>query len=261
MFYWVYDIPSWAFCSLVVGACVAFGVGGLVLTRPLVRRLVGPPPGINDMVGNVVQAAGAFFGITLGLIAVGAWQTHGETDLRVLREAASLGSLYRDVSTFSEPQRGELRGLLKEYADYVIDKAWPAQRHGQNVVGGNEILLRFQNRLMAVEPVTEVQKITLQEAFSQYNELAAARRMRLHATTSGMPGMIWFVVFAGAAATLMMTWLLVCERRVAELLLVALLSVLIGLIIFLTAAMDNPFRGEFSVGPDAFVSVRDQLMN
>jgi hypothetical protein len=84
--------------------------------------------------------------------------------------------------------------------------------------------------------------------------------MRLHATTSGMPGMIWFVVFAGAAATLMMTWLLVCERRGAELLIVALLAVLVGLVIFLTAAMDNPFRGEFSVGPDAFISVRDQLM-
>jgi hypothetical protein len=24
--------------------------------------------------------------------------------------------------------------------------------------------------------------------------------------------------------------------------------------------MDNPFRGGFSVGPDAFISVRDQLM-
>ncbi len=92
MFHWVYDIPSWAFCTLVVSACVLFGVGGLVLTRPLARRIVGPPPGINDIVGNIVQAAGAFYGITLGLIAVGAWQTFGETDMRVLHEAASLGS-------------------------------------------------------------------------------------------------------------------------------------------------------------------------
>src|SRR5664279_1793067 len=114
MFYWVYDIPSWVFCLLVVGVCVVFGVVGLVLARPLVRRLVGPPPGINEIVGNIVQAAGAFYGITLGLIAVGAWQTFGETDARVLREAASLGSLYRDVSTFSEPQRNELRAELKE---------------------------------------------------------------------------------------------------------------------------------------------------
>jgi hypothetical protein len=180
--------------------------------------------------------------------------------MRVLREAANLGSLYRDVGTFSEPRRSELRALLKEYADYVIDKAWPAQRRGQIVVGSSEILLRFQDRLTAVEPATEVQKIALQEAFSQYNELAAARRMRLQAITSGMPGMIWFVVFAGAAVSLMMTWLLVCERRWAERLIVALLAVLVGLIIFLTAAMDNPFRGGFSVGPDAFISVRDQLM-
>jgi Protein of unknown function (DUF4239) len=260
MFYWVYDIPSWAFCLLVVGVCVLFAVGGLVLTRPLVRRIVGPPPGINDIVGNIVQAAGAFYGITLGLIAVGAWQTHGDTDMRVLHEAASLGSLYRDVSTFSEPQRSELRALLKKYADFLIDKSWPAQRHGQLALGANEFLLQVQDILTTSEPTSEIQKITLQEAFTQYNELAAARRMRLQAVTGGMPGMIWFVVFAGAASSLMMTWLLVCERQWAERLIVTLLAVLVGLIIFLTAAMDNPFRGEFSVGPDAFISVRDQLM-
>jgi hypothetical protein len=42
--------------------------------------------------------------------------------------------------------------------------------------------------------------------------------------------------------------------------MVLLASSLIGLLIFLTAAMDNPFRGEVSIGPDAFVVVYDQLM-
>ncbi len=32
-------------------------------------------------------------------------------------------------------------------------------------------------------------------------------------------------------------------------------------LIFLTAAMDNPFRGEFSVSPDAYQEVLDEVMN
>ena len=34
----------------------------------------------------------------------------------------------------------------------------------------------------------------------------------------------------------------------------------IGLMVFLTAAMDNPFRGQFSVSPDAYQEVLDEVM-
>jgi hypothetical protein len=39
-----------------------------------------------------------------------------------------------------------------------------------------------------------------------------------------------------------------------------LFSALLGSLIFLIAATDNPYRGELSVGPDAFVLVMDSLM-
>jgi hypothetical protein len=39
-----------------------------------------------------------------------------------------------------------------------------------------------------------------------------------------------------------------------------LLSVCLGVVIFLIAAMDNPFWGDVSVGPDSFQLVYDSLM-
>jgi hypothetical protein len=39
-----------------------------------------------------------------------------------------------------------------------------------------------------------------------------------------------------------------------------LLSALLGLLIFELATIDYPFRGDMSVGPDAFVTVYEQLM-
>ena len=38
------------------------------------------------------------------------------------------------------------------------------------------------------------------------------------------------------------------------------MGLLLGSLIFLIAAMDNPFRGEFSVGPDAFQLIYEGLM-
>ena len=37
-------------------------------------------------------------------------------------------------------------------------------------------------------------------------------------------------------------------------------SGVLGLLIFLLAAMDNPFRGQISVSPEAFEMVYEQLM-
>jgi hypothetical protein len=43
-------------------------------------------------------------------------------------------------------------------------------------------------------------------------------------------------------------------------LLSGVLSIFLGVVIFLIAAMDNPFRGDVSVGPDSFQLVYDSLM-
>jgi hypothetical protein len=40
----------------------------------------------------------------------------------------------------------------------------------------------------------------------------------------------------------------------------AVVSLFLGLVIFLIAAMDHPFRGEVSVGPDAYEAIYDSLM-
>ncbi len=42
--------------------------------------------------------------------------------------------------------------------------------------------------------------------------------------------------------------------------LIALCATFVALLIFLTAAMDNPFRGEFSVSPDAIKDVINSVM-
>ena len=49
---------------------------------------------------------------------------------RVGEEAAAVGALYRDVSSFPDPNRTELQSDLRQYARQVIDVAWPQQRRG-----------------------------------------------------------------------------------------------------------------------------------
>ena len=40
-FYWIYDLPNWILCLLIVVVTVGLAVLGLLITRPFVTRLVG----------------------------------------------------------------------------------------------------------------------------------------------------------------------------------------------------------------------------
>ena len=58
-------------------------------------------------------------------------------------------------------------------------------------------------------------------------------------------------IVIGAVLNIVLVWLLDMEVHV-HVLLSGVLSVFLGVVIFLIAAMDNPFRGDVSVGPDSF---------
>lgn len=55
-----------------------------------------------------------------------------------------------------------------------------------------------------------------------------------------------------------MSWLFVVPNYRIHQILNGPMAALLGLLVFMIAAMDNPFRGEVSVGPEAFLGVRRQ---
>ena len=65
------------------------------------------------------------------------------------------------------------------------------------------------------------------------------------------------IVFA--FVNMAMVWLF-DMKLITHLLLGGLLASYLGTMIFLIAAMDNPFRGEVSVDPDAFESLYRQMV-
>jgi hypothetical protein len=77
--------------------------------------------------------------------------------------------------------------------------------------------------------------------------------------TVGIPPVLWWVVAIGALLNIALIWMFDMEIHV-HLILGGMLSLFLGIVIFLIAALDNPLRGAVSVGPDAFGIVYDQLM-
>ena len=123
--YWVYDLPNWLFGALTVLVFVVIGLAGLYLTRGWVQRLHRIDHSHNDIVGFYLAAVTVFYGITLGLLAIGAWTTYSDVQGKIDHEATSLGGLYRDVGAYPKLARTILQEDLRKYTRQVIDVGWP----------------------------------------------------------------------------------------------------------------------------------------
>jgi hypothetical protein len=258
--YWVYDLPNWLLAALTIAVAVAIGLIGFYATRKWVRRVHGDEHSHNDIVGFFLGTIGLFYGITLGLVAVGTWQNYSDVDNKVDQEAAGLAALYRDVSNFPEPKRSELQADLREYTRQLIDVGWPLQRRGivpQNTAG---VVNGIQAHLASFEPATEGQKTLHADAYREFSRIVELRRMRLKSVTGGLPASLWAVLLAGAFLNIAVTWFFHMRSQSMHFWMTVMFSSLLGLLIYLLVDLDKPFRGQISVGSEAFEMVYEQLM-
>lgn len=218
-----------------------------------------PDGRLNEMLGDFLQYFGVMYGLLLGLLAVATYQNHSDVEKAVAAEASSLAALYRDVSAYPEPARTELKGLLREYTQYVVNEAWPLQRKGIVPSGGVNRVAAFQEALVRFEPQTKSQEILHEAALRQFNVFFEYRRTRLYSVNSGIPALLWYTVAVGALINMVFLWLF--NMRLGPHLLVGgVLSFFLATMISLIALMDHPFRGEVGVSPEAFELIYNQLM-
>ena len=121
-------------------------------------------------------------------------------------------------------------------------------------------LADFQRDFMSFEPSTERQKILAAEAYRAFNDLTESRRARLNSVTAEMPGPLWLVVVAGAILSIATTWFFHTASFRMHFWMTVLFSALIGLLIYLVASLDNPYRGRVSVTPEPLERVYEQIM-
>jgi hypothetical protein len=259
-FYWIYDLPNWLLCIVIVAIVVGMAVAGLFISRPIVARIVGRSSKHNDLVSYFLGAMGVFYGLALGLIAVATWENYTEVDAVVTSEAAAVSSLYRDLDGYPQPLRNSLETKLRDYTRMVIEKEWPAHKQGIALEDGDLVLDGLENEVMSFEPTREREKIVHAEVLRSLDTVLDQRRLRLQAVSTGLPSALWAVVLIGALLNGFLTYLFWVENIKLHAAVVAVLACFIALLIFLTAAMDNPFRGEFSVNSDVFQTILEKVM-
>jgi len=260
MFEYFFDLPLIITGPLIIGILCLFAIGGLWFVRRHVHSQMNIETHDSHFSGAMVHSVMIFYGLAAALMAVNVSETYTDVSKIVECEATALAVLYRDVSGYPEPIRTELQKVLHDYSQYIINEVWPAQSKGQLAIGGVQRMNRFQSILFVFEPVTEGQKLLHGETINAYNELLAARRLRIDAVDTGLPAVMWAVLILGAFISLTSSFFFKVEDVRLHGIQVLLLALFIGLNIFVILALDRPFRGDLGLSPKPYQLVFDQLM-
>ena len=245
------NLPAGMMATLVCLFFVGATWLGAIFIRPFFRLLVRTQPDLNSLLGNFVSMYGIFYGILMGLLAVAAYQNMVDVERSIAAEGQTLFSLYRSVSVYPEGARESLQDTLREYTEFVISEEWPIMRRGKVFTGSMPIINRLQQQLTAFEPVTSGQEILHSNTVGLYYQFLEHRAVRLYSATSGIPGIMWYVVLLGAFVSIFLTWML-NMTLVAHLFLGGILSFYIGTMVSLIMVLDRPLRGEYGISPEVF---------
>jgi len=256
VFYWIYDYPTWSMGALFAAVFVTVTWLGIFVLRPTVVSWIHSKRPANDIVGVALSSFSVPFGLLLGLLAVASYQNFSTVSDLVDREASCLAALHRDFTGYPEPVRAQLQDRLREYVRFTIEEAWPQQRRGIVPEGGSQRINAIFDTLSGFEPASRGQEVLHAEALRQFTLLVETRRSRLANVTTGLPAVLWWIVTFGALVNITLIWLLDAEISV-HMIVGGVLAAFLGVVIFLIAALDNPFRGELSVGPDSIAAVYD----
>jgi len=260
LIHFLQGLPLWLLGIVLLAWLIATTFAGLWLFgRHVLPRLNTDTAG-NFLVAPLMQSSLLLYSLIAALIAVGVWTRFSDVSTAASAEATAITTLWRDLGAYPEPLGSEMRDIVRDYTDQVINGAWPQMRRGEIPTEGVEWMNRLQSLLYSFEPSTEGQKILHVETVGAFNDLVHERRQRLDAMQGGLPGVLWFVLLGGAVACITLCLFFHAENRRLHACMLIGLDCSLSVVLLVIFALDTPFSGVVSVGPESYQLIYDQHM-
>jgi Protein of unknown function (DUF4239) len=241
-----------ALAILFIGGSVAFCALGVLAGRRLVHKNVAAYH--NEVVISLFGAAGVVFAVLLGFLVVVVWQAYDGAHRNLADEAATLVPLYRLTYGMEAKEGGEMRRLIRQYANAVIHDEWPTlgSTHAGSYAARKAIgdIDRVFARIDAKVKDADQQIDT--EFLSTKSKVVADRNERLLEAGDTVPWILWLGAIGGAVIVMLMSFFIYMERAWPHVLMASLMGGLIGLLLFIMALLSRPFAGPLALGPEHF---------
>jgi hypothetical protein len=213
----------------------------------------------NDLIGWQLNIIGTTYAVILGFMLYTVWTNFGEANLNVDLEANALRNLYRLGEGLPQPQRDQVRTLVRAYADAVVGEDWAEMASGDLPDKSHIINQELWKTIMTVRAATTTEAVAEDHAITELSSLTEHRRTRLLQSAYRLPAIFWAVLLVGALLTIVSASMFGSPNAKLHALQVFSFTLLITLVLLAIADVNLPFRGWVHISNYAFVRAQQNM--
>jgi hypothetical protein len=237
--------------AAAIGA-TGFATAGIWLgRRPLRKRLAG---GHHEVLVALFQTGGTLHAVFLAFLVVAVWQSYDAARANVAEEASAIATLYRASIGMQSDAGRQLRGLLREYAQAVIQNEWAIQAEtGGASPRARAASLAMYRLLGREDPQVKQNDASINGAvLEMISQVQSDRNKRTLAAEQSLPMIIWVAAIGSGAIVLSMSFLLYSDQVALQMILTSVIATTITVLLCITFVLSHPFVGLMALQPDPF---------
>jgi hypothetical protein len=254
----VSNVPSLLLLAALVVGIAAGTVGVLAYVR---HRFPGlAEGGHNDIAKVGFSVVGPVYGFMTGFIVVVLWGQVSAADEVVRTEGASAVQMARVLNVFEKADSDRIRQSLLEYGRSAVAE-WPQAASGRAAPEAENALARLYTVYESIQPRDDGQRAFLASSLASLNQLGLSRTERLvmARTNAGPPWSLWGVIFLTSGLVLGFAVVFGETQARMHYAMVAAVSVLVAVNLFLVTELAHPFLGEIGTSPEPLREVINAL--
>ena len=165
------------------------------------------------------------------------------------QESVAISDTYINLKYYDSEATREIRAILIDYAQAVIDDDWPAMANDRLGQRASALKRQFTEKVIELKPATSIQKEIRSGIIADIDSLSDHRLIRLNHSMAKPPVYVLVIIFGFLVS---MACFGAYQPNFPLIALFSLCTLFIGMVLYLILAMSDPFQGAIIIDPTPF---------
>jgi hypothetical protein len=252
----VISLPTWAGLAL---SMITTSVVGLVVYLIFYKLILQfKRKDLKEPTSNIFRVVGLLVSLMLALAFSEVIIELRTIRTAIQRETVAISDIFGVLKMLDAEETREIRSLVIDYAQAVIDDDWPALANDRLGRRAGPLKTQIAEGVLNLNPANQNQEKMLSHIIADIDALSDYRVVRLDSALAKPPVFIYVIIF-GFMVT--MACFGVYEPQAPLVMLVSLYTLFVGLVLFLIIQLSDPFQGGIGVSPTAFEYLVETLQS
>lgn len=254
MIEFILSLPTWIGCAFAMVSTTVLGLVVYVVSYKLIEK--SKNVNLKEPINNLFRLVGILVSLMLSLAfgeVIAGWHAIKNA---IDREAVAISDTYINLKYFDSEGTKEIRAILIEYTQAVIDDDWPAMANDRLGQRTSALKRQFTEKVIELKPTNSIQKEIRSHILADIDTMSDYRLIRLNHSMAKPPVYILVIIFGFLVS---MACFGAYQPHFPLIALVSLCTLFIGMVLYLILAMSDPFQGATIIDPAPFEYLIEEL--